>query len=85
MVCILNQVPDMYITSPLDFWAEIFVSFPTLFFTKILEPWIDINIQIVDQLLKIDLCNKHIQKLYKCIMESEYLKNIFSYVGFTRL
>ena len=30
-VCILNQIPDMYITPPFNFLAETFVSFPRLF------------------------------------------------------
>ena len=46
---ILHQIPDMYITSPLKFLAEPFVSFPKIS-VKNIDPNINANIQIVLQL-----------------------------------
>ena len=40
-VCILNQIPGMYITSPVNFLTKSFVSFTKLFVKKIFEPWIN--------------------------------------------
>ena len=52
----------MYITSPLKFLSETFASFLKLFVKKLLEPWINANIQIVAQVSKIDVWDKHSKK-----------------------
>ena len=47
---ILNQRHDMYITSSLGIMEENIVSFLELFVSKMIEPWMNANIQIVAQL-----------------------------------
>ena len=46
----LIQRDNIYVTSPLNITEETFVSFPKLSVKKMLEPWMDSNIQIVSQL-----------------------------------
>ena len=69
IVLILNHRCYMYITSPLKFLAETFLSFPKIFIKEIIKLWINANIQIVAQSFKINVCNKHSQKWNRCIME----------------
>ena len=48
-----------------------------------LEPWINADIQVVDQLSKIVVWNKPSKKMEKIYKGRYELKNILSYVDFT--
>ena len=71
-VCILNQIPDMYITSPLKFLEEIFV----LFVKNLLNHgWIKVY-KILLSCQKSIYGTKIVKKWSKCITE-ENIWNIF--------
>ena len=79
---LLNQRHDIYIKSLLNIMDQNFVSLPKLFVNKMLIKWINANIQIVAQLSKVNVRNKHNQQMEEIYNERDILTNIFSYVGF---
>ena len=75
----------MYITSPLKIMEEIVISFPELFVKKMLEPWMNANIQIVAQLSKANVWKQHNPQMEQMYNGREELINITSYVDFEKL
>ena len=51
------------------FWYKQLYHFQYYLFKKMLEPWLDANVQIVTQLSKINVWDKQSKKWSKCIME----------------
>ena len=62
-----------------------FVSFLELLFKQMLEPCINANTQIVAQLSKLNVQNQHNQQTEQMYNDREELKNILSYVDFSKL
>ena len=60
---ILNQIHDMYITSPLNIMEETFQSFTNLFVNKMLNKWMNANNRIIDKLSKVNVCNRDNQQI----------------------
>ena len=62
---ILNHRHDMYITSPLNIMEETCVSLPKQFVKKMIEPWMNANIQFFAELSKVNVWNQHNQQTEK--------------------
>ena len=77
---ILNKIHAIYITYPLKTTEETFY-FSELFVLKI-EPGMNYNIQIFDQLSKVNVWNQHNKQVKQMYYGREELIIILSYVFF---
>ena len=82
---ILNQIHDMYITSPLKFIDKIFDSFSKLFVDQMVRIWMNSHIQIIDQLSKVNVWNKENEQVEQIFHAREALMNILIYLNFSKL
>ena len=70
---ILNHIKDMNIISPLKFINETFEFLPNLFVDIMVKECMNAHIQIVDQLSKVNLCNKENQQTEELIIQESKL------------
>ena len=70
---ILNHIKDMNIISPLKFINETFEFLPNLFVDIMVKECMNAHIQIVDQLSKVNLCNKENQQIEELIIQESKL------------
>ena len=64
----------MITTTPKILLNKSLIRFPTMFFNRILVPWMQVNVDVVSQLSIIYVCNQQSQKKEDMFIEREDFK-----------